>query len=523
MDIVYKLAAQHPIAATIAQYLAVFFGCLFTAVLLATLAWLQLVRDIRRENRRKVLERLVILENPANPRVFVGFLHPFANAFGGGERVLYEAIASHQRLDPNVVVVVYTGQLAPLPGGVTKDEIIAGAKERFGITLNPNTLDFLPLKYCDMVGDNYWSHFTLLGQLLGTIWMAQDAMSRLIPDIFIDTTGHAFTLPIVKAVSRTTRVGAYIHYPTVSTDMLSRVHQRRTGHTNSGLVANSAVFSYIKLVYYRIYAVAYGWALRHADALAVNGNWTRAHIEQIMSKRVIGAPRKASELPPVHVVYPPCDTASFAAFPLRGRSQGKIVSLAQFRPEKEHSVQLKALKAMLTAHPNLRRSPLCPHLVMIGSTRRREDIERVARLRGEAEELGIANEVSFEVNAPFERVLKLVGSASIGLSTMVDEHFGINVVEFMAAGLLTLSHASAGPLLDIAVPENGEPTGFHALDVDAFANTLYKLITMDPLEALVVRERARKRATEVFGTASFVASWRSGLWDVLRGHTTKND
>lgn len=69
---------------------------------------------------------------------------------------------------------------------------------------------------------------------------------------------------------------------------------------------------------------------------------------------------------------------------------------------------------------------------------------------------------------------------------MVDEHFGINVVEFMvcvvgavlrspctlshakpllvaflwqAAGLIPLSHASAGPLLDIAVPVDGKPTG----------------------------------------------------------------
>jgi alpha-1,2-mannosyltransferase len=57
---------------------------------------------------------------------------------------------------------------------------------------------------------------------------------------------------------------------------------------------------------------------------------------------------------------------------------------------------------------------------------------------------------------------------------MIDEHFGISVVEFMvghvsrivwmlttlqAAGLIPLVHASAGPLLDIVVPQNGEITG----------------------------------------------------------------
>lgn len=42
---------------------------------------------------------------------------------------------------------------------------------------------------------------------------------------------------------------------------------------------------------------------------------------------------------------------------------------------------------------------------------------------------------------------------------MVDEHFGINVVEFMAAGAIPVAHASAGPLLDIVVPMDGQPTG----------------------------------------------------------------
>jgi hypothetical protein len=35
------------------------------------------------------------------------------------------------------------------------------------------------------------------------------------------------------------------------------------------------------------------------------------------------------------------------------------------------------------------------------------------------------------VNAPYQRILELLGQASVGLNTMVDEHFGINVVEFM--------------------------------------------------------------------------------------------
>lgn len=60
---------------------------------------------------------------------------------------------------------------------------------------------------------------------------------------------------------------------------------------------------------------------------------------------------------------------------------------------------------------------------------------------------------------------------------MVDEHFGINIVEFMvntalflqknldlrlcgkAAGVIPLAHSSGGPLADIIVPLEGQRTG----------------------------------------------------------------
>ena len=62
---------------------------------------------------------------------------------------------------------------------------------------------------------------------------------------------------------------------------------------------------------------------------------------------------------------------------------------------------------------------------------------------------------------------------------MVDEHFGIGIVEcmvsgssllldfggvsavccFKAAGVIPVTHASGGPLVDIVVPVDGEPTG----------------------------------------------------------------
>ena len=84
--------------------------------------------------------------------------------------------------------------------------------------------------------------------------------------------------------------------------------------------------------------------------------------------------------------------------------------------------------------------------------------------------------MEFVVNAPYPDIVARLGRASIGLNTMQDEHFGINIVEFMvrrvtrcgggvsmtdaqAAGLIPIVHASAGPLMDIVVPLNGQTTG----------------------------------------------------------------
>lgn len=40
-------------------------------------------------------------------------------------------------------------------------------------------------------------------------------------------------------------------------------------------------------------------------------------------------------------------------------------------------------------------------------------------------------------NAPWGEIVAKLGQASIGLNTMQDEHFGINVVEFMVSPYLT--------------------------------------------------------------------------------------
>lgn len=65
--------------------------------------------------------------------------------------------------------------------------------------------------------------------------------------------GYAFTLPLFKYFGGC-KVGCYVHYPTISTDMLKRVKSRTYAHNNRNIVAKNPFLTWIKLTYYRIFA-----------------------------------------------------------------------------------------------------------------------------------------------------------------------------------------------------------------------------------------------------------------------------
>lgn len=215
------------------------------------------------------------------------------------------------------------------------------------------------------------------------------------------------------------------------------------------------------------------------------------------------------------IVYPPCSTSSFTSLPLMPRTR-IILSISQFRPEKAQDVQIRALGILL--------NDLCPawregnsrvELVLAGSVRNKGDDERVDSLRALAKELGVEENVRFEVNVEWSKLRALLGQAVVGMNTMVDEHFGISVVEFMAAGLVPLVHASGGPRHDIVVPLRGLRTGFYAVDPDSYADALQEILEMDEEDLAELRSRARRLAQERFERRSFEDGWRAA-WERLR-------
>jgi len=99
---------------------------------------------------------------------------------------------------------------------------------------------------------------------------------------------------------------------------------------------------------------------------------------------------------------------------------------------------------------------------------------------------------------------------------MWNEHFGIGIVEMMAAGLIEVTHNSGGPKSDIVVPiqraadEDGPLrsttiTGYLATSADEYANHIYHALTLSDVEAAEIRnnaqESARRFTDDVFAAA----------------------
>ena len=132
-----------------------------------------------------------------------------------------------------------------------------------------------------------YPHFTMLLQSLASMVVVIDGLKQFVPDIFFDTTGLAFTYPILKMLTGAT-VLSYTHYPTISTDMLQRVREKRTTYNNDAFVSNSTTVSTLKLMsqfslffifsYYKLFSAVYGVVGRSADMVMVNGTWTYNHI-----------------------------------------------------------------------------------------------------------------------------------------------------------------------------------------------------------------------------------------------------
>lgn len=172
-----------------------------------------------------------------------------------------------------------------------------------------------------------------------------------------------------------------------------------------------------------------------------------------------------------------------------------MMSFAQFRPEKDHPLQLRVWKKVV---PYL---PRDAKFVLVGSVRDADDKRIVDSLRKIVIELDIEDSVDFQINLSRADLHSMFKESKVGIHTMRNEHFGIAVCELMAAGMITIAHNSAGPKEDI-IGGCKDPIGYLANNEEDYAIFVKEaLLNFD--RKTEMRKKAREWVSKEFSKEKF--------------------
>ena len=371
---------------------------------------------------------------------------------------------------------------------------------------------FLYLSTRQFVLSSTYPRFTLLGQSLGSLILAYDAFHLLVPDIFIDTMGYSFTLCLSRFLFPSVPTGAYVHYPTISTDMLESLDDS-TGQKGLNAGAGTGWKGHAKRCYWHMFAKLYGWVGGSIDVVMCNSSWTSDHISALWLPARKTQKRQFRD---PSVVFPPVAVSEIEAIKIDHKAEREIrepaiLYIAQFRPEKNHALILRSFARFLkhnesTSTGNKTVKPQ-PKLILIGSVRASSpDETHIYNLRLLAHELKIRDNITFICDASWPTVLEHLRHASIGTNAMWNEHFGIGVVEYQAAGLISVVHDSGGPKRDIVVDLGDGGTGFHATTETEYAAAFEAALALPEEEKVAMRLRARK-SSKRFSDEEFARRW----------------
>jgi alpha-1,2-mannosyltransferase len=127
--------------------------------------------------------------------------------------------------------------------------------------------------------------------------------------------------------------------------MINDITTKRKKFNNSSRIADSAILSHGKLYYYKLLIYLYELMGRNVDFAWANSSWTANHMKQLWTNWS-GQGGNAE----INKLYPPCNLKSFGEITDEFR-ENRIVSFAQFRPEKKQAEQLEIFKELVQRNP----------------------------------------------------------------------------------------------------------------------------------------------------------------------------
>ena len=451
----------------------------------------------------------------------IAFMHPNCSAQGGGEKVLWtmiKAIINDKKIkkDKSIEkIVIYVRS----DDEKSKQQIIESTKKCFGLSIDQNShiqLELIKINLCKYADPHKWRFLTIIMEAICSNLATIEAIFRFSPEIYVDSTGYGYALCIPKILSLgQTKTFAYVHYPIMQRDMIKAI--KNESYNNKSFISNNEVLRTLKMIYYKILFYVYHRILEYCDVVCANSTWTFNHL----TKHYNLQPKRPKIIKSFKILYPPCDVSlskpSTNCLSFDDRAND-FLSIGQFRPEKNHKLLIQAFAKAIEEDP-LGNDPATKDktvskykLIMIGGCRNQEDQKRLEELKTLAKKLEISDNVQFYPNLPFDEKNNFLKLAKFGVHGMIDEHFGIVLVEFQAAGVICSAHNSAGPKYDI-IQENNE-FGFLWKDEEELTNFFIRAAGMSKKDYNNKQAKSRK-ACQRFSDENFAEQFIETLHKIL--------
>jgi alpha-1,2-mannosyltransferase len=151
------------------------------------------------------------------------------------------------------------------------------------------------------------------------------------------------------------------------------------------------------------------------------------------SRFVAGLIKASLGVDPI-VIYPPVEVNRFSKITIDDEREDTILMLGRYSPEKGYEEAIKLASSL----------PRQIRLRILGTLTKTE-VSYYRRLANLVKRLGLENRVELLYNVPRHRLEDLMTRSKVLLHMYRGEHFGIAVVEAMAAGLIPVVWSFGGP------------------------------------------------------------------------------
>jgi len=224
----------------------------------------------------------------------------------------------------------------------------------------------------------------------------------------ISINTHGDVLPIPCDVT-------YMHFPTFTLAKLAPENQK-----------------YIMSTFWKLYFIPYE-RIQSAIVKTLEGTLllTNSRFSASIIKRFTGFRAL--------VIHPPVDIETFSragTTPPESR-EDIVVTIGRYNPEKRYELILRIAEQL----PDIK-------FVIAGSVGEALAVRYFEKLRRMRDRMGLKN-VELLRDVPLSDLLNMLSRSKVYLHAMVNEHFGIAVVEAMAAGLVPVVHRSGGTYTDV--------------------------------------------------------------------------